>query len=220
MALRFLISGTGPGCGKTMVGCALAFAFKVRAMRVGVMKPVATGCHERDGMLVSHDAEALRAAASCDDAPELISPYRYRSGMAPYAQEAGDGSLPERARIHDAYLRISADREVMIVEETDGLAAPICSGWSFADMAHSFGLELIVVAANQPGFVGATALIRDYAKRRQIPVRGVILNSLTPEASSSVRANAEILTRAVGIRFLGAVRFKEPLSLAIVEGLL
>jgi len=49
MALNFLISGTAPRAGKTMVGCALAFASKVRAMRVGVMKPVQTGCVERDG---------------------------------------------------------------------------------------------------------------------------------------------------------------------------
>jgi AAA domain len=66
MAFNFLISGTGPGVGKTMVGCALAFAFKVRSMRVGVMKPVQTGCREREGVLAPEDAASLLAAASSD----------------------------------------------------------------------------------------------------------------------------------------------------------
>ena len=35
MAHRFIISGTGPRAGRTTVGCALAFAFKVRTLRVG-----------------------------------------------------------------------------------------------------------------------------------------------------------------------------------------
>ncbi|MGH7986987.1 MAG: ATP-dependent dethiobiotin synthetase BioD [Candidatus Binataceae bacterium] len=213
-----MISGSGPGCGKTMVGCALAFAFKVRGMRVGVMKPVANGCHERDGVLVAEDAEALRAAASSEDALELISPCRYPSRVAPYADV--EGVLPERARIEDAYVRISTHCEVMIVEETDSLAAPICPGWSYADLARGRGLELIVVAANRPGFIGATALVCGYAKCRRIPVRGFILNSLTLEASNNALANAEIVTRMVGVPCLGTVRFKEPLALAIVESLL
>ena len=44
MTSRLLITGTDTGVGKTMVGCALAFALKVRGLRVGVMKPAETGC--------------------------------------------------------------------------------------------------------------------------------------------------------------------------------
>src|SRR5260370_37169476 len=85
MALNFLISGTAPRAGKTMVGCALAFAFKVRAMRVGVMKPVQTGCVERDGGLVPEDAAALLAAASSDYPLVLVCPYSDDSAPLPAA---------------------------------------------------------------------------------------------------------------------------------------
>ncbi len=62
-----------------MLGCALAFAFKVRGMRVGVMKPIATGCVEAHGVLASADGAALIASASSDLPIELVSPYRYRA---------------------------------------------------------------------------------------------------------------------------------------------
>jgi dethiobiotin synthetase len=79
MAHRFIISGTGPRAGRTTVGCALAFAAKVRAFRVAVMKPAATRCADRDGLPAADDAAALIAAASADLALEIVSPFRYRS---------------------------------------------------------------------------------------------------------------------------------------------
>ena len=47
-----------------MVGCALAFALKVRGLRVGVMKPAETGCIQDADGLQPADALALHASAS------------------------------------------------------------------------------------------------------------------------------------------------------------
>ena len=83
MPSNILLTGSDTRVGKTTVGCALAFAFKVRALRVGVMKPVATGCIGQGGTLISADGAALAASASANLLPELISPYRYRAPLAP-----------------------------------------------------------------------------------------------------------------------------------------
>jgi dethiobiotin synthetase len=210
MALRFLISGTNPGCGKTMAGCALAFAFKVRGMRVGVMKPVAIGSGE-------HDAAALQAASSSADDLELISPYRFHSAVSLYD---GSGATPDRGRIQKIYREIAARSDVMVVEEAESIAAPIASGWNYADVAQDFGLEIVLLVANRPGFLGAAALVCDYAAVRRLPLRGFILNCLEASTSGSVEVNADTLRRALGVPCLGTVRFKEPLSLRIVERLL
>lgn len=221
MAFNFLISGTGPGVGKTMVGCALAFAFKVRSMRVGVMKPVQTGCREREGVLAPQDAASLLAAASSDLPLELACLYRYRSALAPAAAAEVDGlQLPYLHAIERAYREILTNSDVMLVEDADGLAAPIDWTHSYADLARALGLEIIMVAANRPGFINAAALTLDYAAHRSVPVRGFILSALDREASSTVRRDADLLSRATGATCLGTVRFKEPLALDIVERLL
>ena len=221
MALSFLITGTGERVGKTMVGCALAFAFKVRALRVGVMKPVQTGCELRNGILAGRDAEALSAAASSKLAADLVSPYRYRSALAPAAAaEVDRAALPDFARIEQAYREIAAASDVMIVEDAGGLAAPIDWRHNYADLAHDLGLELILVAANRAGFISEAVLALDYASRRGIPIRGFILNALEREVSATVQRDAELLAHATGARALGTVRFKEPLALQIVELLL
>lgn len=221
MALNFLISGTGDRVGKTMVGCALAFAFKVRAMRVGVMKPVETGCAEHNGVLEAQDAAALIAAASSDLTGERAGPYRYRSALAPAAAAEIDGSAPpDFGRIEHLYREIAAASDVTIVEDAGGLAAPIDWTHTYADLAHATELELILVVANRAGFINQAALTLDYAARRGIPIRGFILNSLDREASATVQRDAGLLARATGARCLGTVRFKEPLALHIVELLL
>jgi len=221
MALSFLISGTGPRSGKTTVGVALAFAFKVRAMRVGVMKPVQTGCVERDGMPPADDAAAMLAAASSDLPPDLACLYRYRSALPPAAAAEADGApLPDWARIEQAGRDVISHSDATLIEDTEGLAAPIDWQHTYADLARTFDLRLILVVANRPGFINAAALTLDYAARRGIEVCGFIMNALDRDASATVARDAEFLSRATGAICLGAVRFKEPLALSIVERLL
>ena len=57
------ITGTDTGCGKTAVATALARALRDDGRRVRVLKPIETGCEERDGERVPLDALALAAAA-------------------------------------------------------------------------------------------------------------------------------------------------------------
>ena len=63
MSRGLFITGTGTGVGKTYVGALIARALRDAGKRVGVYKPVASGCELRDGKLVSPDAVALWEAA-------------------------------------------------------------------------------------------------------------------------------------------------------------
>jgi dethiobiotin synthetase len=221
MAHRFIISGTGPRAGRTTVGCALAFAFKVRALRVGVMKPVATGCVVRDGLPAADDAAALIAAASSDLAIELVSPFRYRSPLAPVDASQADGVAPPDFAIIDRTLRqIESQRDVVIVEDTHGLATCLDAAHDFADLAIAHGLELILVVARRPGNLDAAIAALDFARRRDVPIRGAILNALARATPADIDRDANVLALAISAPLLGTMRFKEPLSLAIVEQLL
>jgi len=204
-----------------MAGCALAFAFKVRGMRVGVMTPVQTGCTVRNDTLVADDAEAMLAAASSDVPAELACPYRYRTKLAPAAAAEADGApLPHWTRIEQACREIQSRSDVMLVEDCAGLAASLDGQHTYADLASACDLKLILVVANRPSFIDAAAFALEYAERHGIRVAGFILNALDPEASASVARDAESLSRATSATCLGTVRFKEPLALSIVERLL
>ena len=221
MTSRILITGTDTGVGKTMVGCALGFAMKVRGLRVGVMKPAETGCKEEAGELMPNDAVTLRASASAIHPLEIICPYRYRSPLAPAAAARADSlPPPEPARIIELFERISADSDVVLVEGAGGIAVPLTWDFNFADLAAALGLELILVVANRLGCLNSTLLSIDYAIRRRLRVAGYILNDAEPANSAAAQTNAESLKRLTDVPALGSVRYKEPLPLEVVRNVL
>jgi dethiobiotin synthetase len=221
MASALLITGTDTGVGKTMVGCALAFAMKVRGLRVGVMKPAETGCTEGTNGLIADDAMALRASASAIHSMDVICPYRYRSPLAPAAAAEIDRlPPPDPGRIASIFERIAADSDVVLVEGAGGIAVPVTWDFNYADLARALDLKVILVVANRLGCLNSTLLSIDYAARKNVPVSGYILNDAEPASSAAARTNADSLRRLTGVPAFGVVRYKEPLPLAIVERLL
>ena len=74
MSRGLFITGTGTGVGKTYVGALIARALRDAGKRVGVYKPVASGCEMRGGKLVSPDAVALWEAAGRPGTLEQVCP--------------------------------------------------------------------------------------------------------------------------------------------------
>jgi dethiobiotin synthetase len=218
---RLLITGTDTGVGKTMVGCALGFAMKVRGLRVGVMKPAETGCAENAGGLTPADALALRASASAIHPLDIICPYRYPSPLAPaMAAEVDHLPPPDPERIVQLFEHIAADSDVVIVEGAGGIAVPITWDFNYADLARALNLEVVLVVANRLGCLNSTLLSIGYASRKDVPVGGYILNDAEAASSAATRTNEQSLRRLTDVPALGAVRYKQPLPLAIVERLL
>ena len=57
------ITGNDTGVGKTFLACQIAKALVERGVKVGVYKPVASGCRREASGLISDDAVALWEAA-------------------------------------------------------------------------------------------------------------------------------------------------------------
>ena len=221
MARGLLITGTDVAVGKTLIGCALAFAAHARGMRVGVMKPIEIGCREIAGILEPADARGLAYAAACDLPMELICPYRYRSRFAPPAAAEADGvAPPDLLEIADAYGKIAARSDFAIVEGSGGLATPIRWGKDSTDLARTLNLDLAIVAANRPGCLNASMLTIHRARSRGLGIVGVILNDVDAASSQAAETNLESLRKMTDVPILGRVRFKQPVTREIIDALL
>ena len=221
MSVNFLITGTGSRVGKSTVGCALGFAFRARGLRIGVMKPAEVGCADHNGQLEASDARALALAAGCDLPVELMCPYRYRSATSPpAAAELDSQPQPELGRISDCFDRIAAASDLVLVESTGGLAEPITWQSDFADLAAALDLEVIVVIANRLGAINSALLTLRYAASKGLRVAGWILNDLEPAVRPRDPTTVKTLSRLSDSSCLGTMRFKEPLSIEVVEKLL
>jgi len=221
MVRGLFIAGTESGVGKTLIGCALAFAAHARGKRVGVMKPIETGCREVAGILEPADARGLAYAAASDLPIELICPYRYRSALAPpAAADADNVAPPDILEIAEACRKIAARSEFVIVEGIGGIATPITWGKDSTDLARALNLDIVIVAANRPGCLNASRLTIDHAQSRGIGIVGLILNDLDATASPAAETNLDSLRKVTEVPILGRVRFKQPVTREIIDALL
>lgn len=181
MKRGLFFTGTGTEVGKTYVTALVAKSLVSAGCKVGVYKPVASGCRvDESGTLVSDDAVALWEAAGRPGELDRVCPQRFAAPLAPHlaAKAARQEVDAERLRSGLAYWQERSD--LVLVEGAGGLMSPLTDDLYNADLALDFGYPLVVVAANALGTINHTlqTLIAATAFDRGLPVAGVVLNDL------------------------------------------
>lgn len=198
MSRGLFITGTGTGVGKTYVAALIAKALRAAGKRVGVYKPVASGCEPREGRLESPDAIALWEAAGRPGTMEQVCPQMFAAPLAPHLAARAEGRRvdPEMLRSGQQFWRDSCD--IVLVEGAGGLMSPISDDDYNADLADEFGYPLVVVAANVLGTINATlqTLIVADTFREGLHVAGIVLNSPHSGGNDASKdSNADELAR-------------------------
>lgn len=211
MTKGLFITGTGTGVGKTYVGALIARELHKSGKRVGVYKPVASGCEMRGGELHADDAIALWDAAGRPGTLEAVCPQKFAVPVAPHLAARMQGRRVDvellRRGIH--FWRENSD--FVLVEGAGGLMSPISDDDYNADLAAEFGFPLLVVASNELGAINATlqtlitaaccatGSVRHEAGEKAdagLQVAGIILNSSRPHTDDpSVDSNADEIAR-------------------------
>lgn len=193
----WFVTGTDTGVGKTVIAGALACLLREAGRRVGVFKPVATGCRrELDLGLVSSDTEFLAHCSESRDTLATITPIRYAEELAPMAAAERSRRPIDFDAIRESHARIAAHSDVMIIEGVGGLLVPIDARTFVADLAREFGLPLIVVARAGLGTLNHTLLTLEAARTRGLRVDAVVLNhyeSMQPTLAEET--NPDVIAR-------------------------
>lgn len=170
-----LITGTDTGVGKTVVAGAIASWFRRTGRRVGVLKPIATGCERRREGLVSTDAEFLAHCADSRHPLDLVCPQRYAEPLAPSVAAERAGQPIDWPAVQRSIDLMSRDSELLIVEGVGGVMVPLDDRHTVLDLASWLGLPSVVVARPGLGTINHT-LLTVTALRQETRVAGVIIN--------------------------------------------
>jgi len=196
------VTGTDTGVGKTIVAATLARILKIRGVNVGVMKPVTSGCVERNGELVSEDAELLAWAAGIDCTDD-VAPYCLRQPLVPVEAAEYDGVKIDFKRIVESYRRLAAQHEFVIVEGAGGLMVPLNGGLLIADLVKQLELPLLVVARPGLGTINHSVLTCFAAGQMDIDVKGVIVNRFPANPGLAEKGSSHQIGSLCGAPILG-----------------
>lgn len=210
MSRGLFITGTGTGVGKTYTAALIARSLRAAGKRVGVYKPVASGCEMRDGSLASSDAIALWVASGRPGTLEQVCPQRFAAPLAPHLAARAEGGRVDSKLLRDGVAFWQESSDIVLVEGAGGLMSPLSDEDYNADLAAEFGFPLVVVSANILGTINATlqTLITASTYCEGLEVAGIVLNS--PERrsdDSSVDSNRDELERRCVTPVLAATEF-------------
>lgn len=204
---KLFFAGTDTDVGKTYVASLAARVIVADGIKLGVYKPVASGCHTEQGQLIAEDAVSLWKAAGKPLSLEQVCPQRFKAPLAPPEAAALEKTQVDAGKIRDGIKIWEQNSELVIVEGAGGLFSPLADGMLNIDLAQQLNAPVIVVAANRLGAIHQTLATCEAAANRGIHPIGIVLCDPTGTADDSATSNSEQIEKYCSVPILGSVPF-------------
>jgi len=202
------VTGTGTDVGKTYIASRLAETRRASGSRVGVYKPVASGCAPgKDGERIASDAVELWESAGRPLSLHKVCPQRFEKPVAPPEAAAAEGKTVDEGLLIDGvqpWLDTSLD--VLLIEGAGGLFSPISESMLNIDFALAMRdrlpqLQVVMIAPNRLGVIHDCIASVRAASVAGLQITSIQLNSIgQPDASSET--NAASIEQWTGVRVL------------------
>ena len=204
------ITGTDTGVGKTLVAGGIANILSGQGHKVGVFKPVATGCRrDREG-LVNSDAEFLAYCADSDFPLSLINPVGFVKPAAPAVCEGFEGRRVDFEQITTAYTHICRESDFVVVEGIGGVRVPVSAGVDVIDLIRTFALPVVIVARPNLGTINHTLMTIDCLRAANLTIAGVVISGYRAYDADLAESTAPgIIAEFGGVDILSIVPFDE-----------
>jgi len=207
------ITGTDTGVGKTLIAGAIAKILTDEGHKVGVFKPIATGCKSHWEGLVSSDSEFLAYCANSDLKLPTINPVAYVTPAAPIVSAAEERKPIDFQKIASTYNEICQNCDVVVVEGIGGIRVPLTDEFDVRDLAAEFGLPMVIVSRPQLGTINHTLLTIDSIRAAKLEIAGVVINGYDNlQSTIAEETAAQVISQCSGVAILAHVPFDETAS--------
>ncbi|MDD5064615.1 MAG: dethiobiotin synthase [Phycisphaerae bacterium] len=208
------VTGTDTGVGKTLIAGAIAKILIGKGLKVGVFKPIATGCkHKWDG-LISSDTEFLFHCANSNLSLSTITPVGYRTPAAPIVSAAREHRAIDFDKIAAAYKDICQNSNVVLVEGIGGARVPLTEEFDLLDLAVEFALPVVIVARPTLGTINHTLMTIDCIRAAELKIAGTIVNGYNAVESTAAEDTApDVIAKCSGVNVLAVVPFDETVNI-------
>ena len=177
----WFITGTDTGVGKTCVAAGLLTALGQRGYDAVGMKPVASGGRDTDAGVRNDDAEILLAASTVQADYASVNPYAFIPAVAPHIAAHQAGAAIRLSCIQEAYRRLTARADCVVVEGAGGWRVPLDREHDMAALAAQLGLPVILVVGLRLGCINHALLTAEAVRADGLSLAGWVANALIPE---------------------------------------
>ena len=202
---NYFITGTDTGVGKTFVTAALLSGLQARGLRVAPMKPVAAGTIEINGRHINDDVALLQEISQQHFALTDVNPYCLAEPIAPHIAAARENVCIDITVIADAFARLAANADSVLVEGAGGFLVPLSSPQSMAEIPRALKLDVIMVVAMRLGCLNHALLTAEAVRARGLHLAGWVANSISATQMSAFDENLASLKLMLNAPCLGVL---------------
>jgi dethiobiotin synthetase len=207
MSYGFFVTGTDTSVGKTIVACALLYAFAARGQSVTGMKPVAAGCTDTPEGMRNDDVEHLIGASTIKAPRHMVNPYALNLPIAPHIAAQRAGIEIKTALIKTAFDQLKKIADVVVVEGVGGFKVPLNSRQDSTDLAGLLGLPVILVVGMRLGCLNHALLTLDAIENCGLKLAGWVANCIDPHMTALLE-NLSALEERINRSPLGVLAFQ------------
>lgn len=205
---RYFITGTDTDCGKTYVTVKLVDVFKNAA----AIKPVASGCVQENGQLISLDAQRLQQNTPLP--LEVINPWRFPLPVSPHIASRKEGVHLSVSELASYCMDFSVPGlDSLFIEGAGGLMVPLNEEETWVDFLKSTGIPVIIVVGLKLGCINHALLTETALRAHGISCLGWVANCLDPRMLA-LAENIESLQKRMQSPCLATVPYLGDLTLA------
>ncbi len=168
------ITGTDTGVGKTLITGGIAAVLRRQGLKVGVFKPIASGCRD-EGILISDDTEFLALCADADYSLSVITPVTYKTPAAPITCAQLEKRPIDYDEISVSYHYLCENTDVVLVEGIGGAMVPLDAEHTVLDLAVEFNLPTVIVARPNLGTINHSLLTIEAVRNAGLPLAGLVI---------------------------------------------
>ena len=175
----YFITATGTDVGKTFVTALLVKKWRDSGIDAGYYKAALSGAELRDGKWVAGDADYVKTLANLPDTQEQLVSYVYKEAVSPHLAARKEGDPVELGKVRADFDDATKRHEFIFAEGSGGIICPIRYDEQkifLVDIIKTLNLPLLIVTTAALGSINAAVLTVEYAKARNIPICGLIIN--------------------------------------------
>lgn len=207
------VTGTDTGVGKTRVACALIQLHAAQGLRVGGMKPVASGAFLQDGVWCNEDVQALQAASNVALPAHLVNPSLLRQATAPHIAAANEGVPIVLEHLVECHAQLRSACDVLIVEGAGGFMVPLDADHNSDDLVVRLGLPVVLVVGIRLGCINHALLSAQAIRARGVRLAGWVANHIDA-AEDQAQPMVDSLVQRLQAPLLGSLPWAPEMTAA------
>lgn len=179
MTKGIFITGTGTDVGKTYISALIVKKLKADGYNCGYYKPVLSGAEIQNEEIIAGDCQQVINCAQIDAKSTDLASYVFKTPVSPHLASKLENISIDIDKIKNDFANIKAKYDYILVEGAGGIICPINidKNTMLTDIIKMLNLDIIIVANAGLGTINSTVLTVEYAKSKNINVKGIILNN-------------------------------------------